>query len=150
MLRPIYHLVSSIYEFDQNDHIHPWYRQSLPFPVIENNNAKILWDTEIMVDPKPIDNANKPDIVIFDKKRKECILIEGTICTIGEIENRTLLKQNKYTELRYGISKTYDVTRVGQINIVLDFIGGYHKNLIKDLQTLKEDPKSIHEVLQSC
>ena len=45
MLRPLYHFTLDKYGFEESDVNKPWYQQSLPQPVMENQRAKIYWDT---------------------------------------------------------------------------------------------------------
>ena len=40
MLRPIYHCLLDKYNFQESDHGKPWYQQSLPHAVLENEKAK--------------------------------------------------------------------------------------------------------------
>ena len=48
-------------------------------------------------------------------------------------QREDITKQEKYNGLRRGIKNLYKNHRVTQINIALDFLGGYHVNLEKDL-----------------
>ena len=48
-------------------------------------------------------------------------VIEGTICEIVKIEERTLTEQNKYTDLQYGLTRLYSLDTIIQINVVMDF-----------------------------
>ena len=79
MLRPYYHYLLETYGFD-NDHSRPWYEQSLPLPVVENERAKIMWDLEFHLQKAPQNHANKIDMAIYDKERKQWLLLEGTVC----------------------------------------------------------------------
>ena len=52
-----------------------------------------------------MNGANRPDISVLDKKNKEWIIIEGTICNPGTITiMRTKHKKDKYIGLKLGIS----------------------------------------------
>jgi hypothetical protein len=97
MLRPFYHYLLSVYGFDDlSDHNRPWYQQRPPTPVVENTQAKLIWNIEFHIRRKPENNANKIDIAIMDKEKKRWLLIEGTVCGIGLINDRIKLKQEKY------------------------------------------------------
>ena len=67
--------------------------------------SKNFWDVQHLVSTCPEEVANKPDIIVLDKEKDMAYVIEGTICEIGKIEERTLTKQNKYTDLRYGLKR---------------------------------------------
>ena len=84
----------------------------------------------------PEEGANKPDIVVLDKEKNMAYVIEGTICEIGKIEESILTKQNKYTDLRYGLKRLYSLDTIIQINVVMDFVGGYHSKLVNDFINL--------------
>ena len=106
MLRLIYHLLFSLYNME-NDDSKAWYKQAIPKASTENDEAKILWDTPIYIDKAPENGANKPDVTIFDKKNKVIILVEGTVCNIGQINDRNDYKKRKYPDLRLGLRKLY-------------------------------------------
>ena len=53
---------------------------------VENEKAKIPWDIPVHLDIAPQDSANKPDIVVMNKKKEEWIVIEGTVCNVGCID----------------------------------------------------------------
>ena len=131
MLRPYYHYVLSAYGFnDESDHNRPWYQQRSPVPVLENALSKIVWNIEFYMEKKPENNANKVDIAIMDMT---WLLIEGTVCSIGLISDRWRIKQEKYRELRAGIQHQYPDYKVNQVNVVFDFLAGYHQSLKDDL-----------------
>ena len=46
-----------------------------------------------------MNGANRPDIRILDRKNKEWIIIEGTICNPGTITMRTKHKNDKCIDL---------------------------------------------------
>ena len=136
MLRPIYHALLDKYGLEQSDYSSPWYKQSIPQPSEENDEVKILWNIPWHLKKAPRNGSNKPDISVLDKKAKECILIEGTVCTPGTIPDRTKNKQEKYVDLRLGIKYLYPGFKVSQINVVFDYLGAHHKELNKDLSKL--------------
>ena len=74
-------------------------------------------------------------------------VIEGTICEIGKIEERTLTKQNKYTGLQYGLKRLYSLNTITQINVVMDLVGGYHSNLVNDFINLFGERRTVVELL---
>ena len=132
MLRPLCHFTLNKYGFEESEVNKPWYQQSLLQPVMENQKAKICWDIHHYVTNCPSNNANKPDTAIFDKENNKWIIIEGTVCNIGKIQERALYKQAKYTELRAEIKRN-KVKEILQINIVFEFLVGYYKTLAENL-----------------
>ena len=79
-----------------NDDSKAWYKQAISKASTEHDEAKILWDTPIYREKAPKNGANKPDMPIFDLKNKVIILVEGTVCNIGQINDRNNYKKRKY------------------------------------------------------
>ena len=88
------------------------------------------------MDKAPENGANRPDMVILDKINKNWIIIEGTVCVIGEITERERLKSSKYRDLREALKRLYPGYTVQQLNIVLDYLGGYNRSLIEEMGRL--------------
>ena len=125
MLCPVYHRVLHKYSFESKVS-KPWYQQEIPKPAKENKRAKVFWDIPIDVDKAPENGANGSDMVILDKINKNWIIIEGTVCLIGEIIEREKLKSSKYRDIRQTLKRLYPGYTVQQLNIVLDYLGGYN------------------------
>ena len=97
-----------------------------------------------MLSTCPEEGANKPDIVVLDKEKDMAYVIEETICEIGKIGERTLAKQSKYTDLRYGLKRLYSLDTIIQINVVMDFVGGYHSKLVNELTYLVKEEQYVN------
>ena len=150
MLRPIYYRLLEKYDLSNQQNLLPWYRQPPPLATVENSRAKIFWDVQHLLGTCPEDGANKPDIVVLDKEKEMAYVIEGTICAIGKIEEKTLTKQNKYTDLRYGLKRLYSLDAIIQINVVMDFVGRYHSKLVNDFINLFGERRTAVELLMDC
>ena len=101
MLRPVYHAILQKFELsDDSGRATPWHKESLPKNSVENENAKVLWNISIHQDIPPKDGADKPEIVVHDRKGKQLIIFEGTVCKVGEIHDRDQRKTEKYMDLR--------------------------------------------------
>ena len=150
MLRPIYYRLLEKYDLLNQQNLLSWYHQPPPLATVENSRAKIFWDVQHLLSTCPEEGANKPDIVVLDKEKDMAYVIEGTICEIGKIEERTLTKQNKYTDLRYGLKRLYSLDTIIQINVVMDFVGGYHSKLVNDFINLFGERRTAVELLMDC
>ena len=95
MLRPIYHCLLDKYNFQESDHGKPWYQQNLPHAVLENEKAKICWNVPFILEKPPENGANKPDVIVHDKKTNIWALLEGTVCQVDKIADRFKEKQTK-------------------------------------------------------
>ena len=64
-LRPIYHNLLGKYNFQESDNEKPWYQQRPLSAVMENENAKILWDVSFQLQKAPENGANKIDMAVL-------------------------------------------------------------------------------------
>ena len=70
--------------------------------------------------------------------KKVIILVEGTVCSIGQINDRNDYKKRKNLDLRLGLRKLYSVYEIKQTNIAFNFLGDLtHK-------------KDVTKVLTNC
>ena len=76
-----------------------------PTTVTENQTMTILWDMPIQTD-KEI-KANRPDIVVKDKKERTCLLIDMSIPTERNTSLKIIEKLSKYKDLEIEIEKTW-------------------------------------------
>ena len=88
----------------------------------------------------------------IDHEQKLIILYEGTVCAVGKRHQKWSEKQNKYAECRAGLLNLYKGYTIKQVNIVFDFIGGYNKNLFKNLsEAIPKDTmkiKKLNDIMQ--
>ena len=73
--------------------------------IIENENAEIKVDTTIRTDVRI--QSNRPDIFVFDKKKKEIVLIEVGITNQDILQNVESEKMRKYDLLAKELSLLY-------------------------------------------
>jgi len=141
MLRPVYYAILKTLgitnnEEDEEDETIPWYRELQPKCCVETKEVKVLWNIPLHLDVVPKDGANKPDIAICNKKERQWLIFEGTVCNIGQIQERDKLKTEKYADLRASLKRLYPGYNVIQVNLVFDFLSGYHKELIHKLSNV--------------
>ena len=120
-LRPIttiYHCLLENYNFQDSNNEKSWSQQRPQSPLVENENAKILWDILFQLQKAPENEANKIDMAEYDKQTYNWTLLEGKVCQVGTIADKTAKKQENYAELRVGIKQLYTSTSVKQINII--------------------------------
>jgi hypothetical protein len=84
-----------------SDHV-PYYKYD-PANVIEYNKVKKYWDREICTDVKI--NANKPDLILYNKEKSEVAIIDIAIPLISNIQKIYATKISKYNELAQEIKK---------------------------------------------
>ena len=88
-------------------------------------------------------------MTIFDRKNKVIILVEGTVCNIGQINDKNDYKKRKYLDLRLGLRKLYPDYEIKQTNIVFNFLGDFNTTLKKELSDLAHK-KDVTKVLTNC
>ena len=54
---------------------------------------KILWDVPFQLQKAPEDGGNKIDMAVYNKQTNNWTLLEGTVCQVGTIADRTAKKQ---------------------------------------------------------
>ena len=84
--------------------------------VLENNKCKILWDFAIQTD-KEIEHR-RTDIVVIDKEKRECKIIDIAVPGDQNIRVRELEKITKHQDLRLQVQKLRDVKATVTPNVV--------------------------------
>ena len=113
--------------------------------MLENDDTKLLWDFAIQVDRvlnagEEDENANRPDIVILNKKSRSCLLIDVAIPNDHNIKEKEEKKIKKYTDLRLEVSKIWNCSSK-VIPVIVGALGLVTKNLEKYLKSLEVDCK---------
>jgi len=83
-----------------------WYKHN-PDPVINTPDTTIIWDSQVTTD-RTI-KANKPDIIIKNKKLKTCILIDVSIPSDYNITQKEAEKRLKYKDLQIEIQRLWQM-----------------------------------------
>ena len=109
-----------------------WYEHETP-PVVENNEAAILWDFSIQTDRSI--PANRPDIVIRDKKDKTCFLIDVSVPSDTNTSLKTYEKLTKYKDLETELQRSWKLT-TKTIPIIIGALGCINKNVQQYLNAI--------------
>ena len=113
-----------------------WYEHQTE-PVTENSKATILWDFAIQTD-RTI-KANRPDLVIRDKKTRTCLLLDVSIPTDRNTSLKTFEKLSKYKDLDIELSKSWKV-KTKTVPIIIGALGVINRSTPK---YVKEVPGKI-------
>ena len=81
-----------------------WYEHH-PDPVTEGKDVSILWDFPIHTD-RTI-QANRPDIVIKDKRNNTCLLIDMSVPSDNNVAAKVFEKLSKYKDLEIEVEKMW-------------------------------------------
>ena len=109
-----------------------WY-EHVPDPVIETEEKTILWDFSIHTD-RTI-KANRPDLIIKDKKTKKCLLIDVAVPADKNVTIKEFEKRSKYKDLEIEIQRMWKMeTEV--LPVVIGALGVVTKVLKESLRKL--------------
>ena len=92
-----------------------WYEHQ-PNTVTETDEITILWDMPIQTDREI--SANRPDIIIKHKTKKECILIDMAIPSERNTSVKVIEKLSKYKDLEIEINRMWG-TKTTTIPVVI-------------------------------
>ena len=77
-----------------------------PAAVLENDTQKFLWDIDIQTDN--LISARKPDLIIINKKKRNCKIVDFTVPADHRIKLKESEKKNKYLDLARKLKKTME------------------------------------------
>ena len=109
-----------------------WYEHE-PESVLESEDYKILWNFNIQTDH--VVEARRPDLVVADKKRRTCKIIDFAVAGDSRIEEKEKEKIEKYQDLRRELQKIWNV-KVKIIPLVVSSLGAMPKqfgNRLKEI-----------------
>ena len=115
--------------FDVNE---KWYKHE-PEKVVENDSWKILWNFTTQTDH--VIEARRADMVIIDKTKNECKIIDFAYPFDSRIEEREKDKVKGYNDLKRELKKIWDMP-VKVIPVVVDALGTTPKKLKQQLNDI--------------
>ena len=80
-----------------------WYNHIPAESVLENENYKLLWDFNIRTDHNI--EARRPDLVLVDKSKKSCHIIDVAIPENSGVREKEFEKVEKYQNLARELSR---------------------------------------------
>ena len=108
--------------------IPPWYSPTQPKSFYENGQATVYWDVPVYADHTEV-HANRVDAGIVDKENQTVTLLENR-------EQKEKEKTFKYAPLRLELKQQYPGHKINQVNIIIDVLGGYSKELYSSVRDL--------------
>ena len=103
-----------------------WYDHE-PLSVLENEQVNILYDFSIHTDR--FIRANRPDIVVKDKKNMRCTLIDVSIPADKNIAIKEHEKITKYKDLEIEMKRMWNVKETQTVPVVVGALGVVSKEL---------------------
>lgn len=117
-----------------------------PKQVEENDEVKLYWDLPIITD-RTVQN-NRPDIVVWHKRKKSVFLIDITIPLDDNIAKAYRGKICKYEPLAEELTRIWRVEQVRTLPLVISANGLFHRKLRDSLEEMGLQPKSLYVKLQ--
>ena len=102
-----------------------WYEHK-PSTVTEGKDVIILWHMPIHTD-KEI-TANRPDIVIKDKKENKCIFIDMYVPSERNVANKETEKLSKYKDLEIEVNKMWNM-KTTTVPVIVGALGLIRKRM---------------------
>ena len=84
------------------DHTNKWYMHN-PASVLENDTHKLLWEFDIQTDH--IISARRPDLIIINKKKRTCNIVDFAVPADHRIKLKENEKRDKYLDLARELKK---------------------------------------------
>jgi len=112
----------------------PCYK-SKPEQVLSNDKAKLLWDTPIITDRSV--EANRPDLVLFDKKAETAIIVDIAIPLDDNLETTIAEKKRKYLPLAVELKDIYKLKSTSIVPLVMSTNGLVTKEWSKSMEKLQ-------------
>jgi hypothetical protein len=109
-----------------------WYCH-IPKPVTEHEDVTVLWNQGIQTDRKVL--ANRPDIIIKNKKDKTCLLIDVAIPSDKNVIQKRAEKKLKYKNLSIEIQRMWNM-KCFVIPVIIGTTGIVSKSLQKYLEPI--------------
>lgn len=115
-----------------------WYDHE-PQPVINTQDCTIMWDHSIRTD-RTI-GANRPDIVLHNRAKKTCLLIDVAIPDDQNITLKEAEKISKYKDLQIEVQRMWN-TKAKVVPVVIGSLGAIKKGFHKHLEQIPGKPSA--------
>ena len=109
-----------------------WYEHQ-PDTVTENDRCKLLWDFDVQTDH--VIQARRPDVIVIDKEKKECKIIDFAMPYDSRVNAKEVEKIEKYQDLAREVQKLWNM-RTKVIPMIIGALGTTPKKLSKRLEDL--------------
>ena len=115
--------------------VEQWWKHA-PEAVTETEKVKILWDFSIRTDNYI--QANKPDIVVVDKREKTCLIIDIACPLDANIQEKEKEKSVKYQDLRRELEQLWKV-KARVVPVVVGALGAVTKKHEGHVRSIMEE-----------
>ena len=113
--------------------------------VLQNNEAKILWDFKIQTDKHLAHNI--PDITVVEKK--QVWLVDVAIPGDSRIQQKEVEKITKYQDLKIEVERLWE-RKATVVPVVIGALGAIPRDLTKHLNTLGLDKITLSQLQKAA
>ena len=110
------------------EHQEKWY-DHIPDNVVENDSVKLPRDLNIQCDN--VIEARRPDIVVIDKKERNCINVDIAVPADRRVEEKEQEKVDKYQDLNREMGRMRGIRKVQVVPVVIGALGSVAKGFDK-------------------
>ena len=118
-----------------------------PRPIWVHQHIELWWDMHIHTVPQV--KNNKPDLVIWNKLKKTCHIIDVCVPLDQNVHTQEKTKVDTYTPLSVNLRRLYPDFTYEIVPIVMGATGLITNSLLKSLTTILEKTKEVHSVTAS-
>ena len=101
---------------------------------MEDDDVKLLWDMNIQCDN--VIEARRPDLVLVDKKKKSCVIIDIAVPGDCRIREKEMEKIEKYQNLKIELKRLWSLKKVAVLPVVVGALGCISKGFSGWVDTL--------------
>ncbi|CAB3379748.1 Hypothetical predicted protein [Cloeon dipterum] len=101
---------------------------------MEAGGVRLLWDSEMVTDRAV--EANRPDIVVIDQRKKEGLIIDIAVPLDANMERTVVEKKRKYQPLAVELKEIYNLRKITVVPVVISTNGVVLKDWKKLMETL--------------
>ena len=113
-----------------------------PKPITATPEVTIFYDKNIVLGRFVEGGAIKPDIVVWDKPKKDAKIIEVSVPSDFGINRAEREKLNKYQDLKNDLRTTWDLDSISIIPVIAGATGLLKTNIKEYLQSIPGEPKA--------
>ena len=128
------------------DTAEPYYKYC-PATVLENQRFRLYWDNPILTDKTIM--ANRPDIVLVDKRDRTAYIIDISIPNNHNLELKYQEKMVKYLPLAAEMKRLWNLNIVCIKPLIMSVTGIVPKSLVQHLRDLGINSYLLHSMQKS-
>ncbi|XP_047480219.1 uncharacterized protein LOC125032877 [Penaeus chinensis] len=105
--------------------------------IVENESVKLLWDMRIQTDRELA--HNKPDIIVFNKDKRTCLIIDVTCPFDHRVPEGEREKIDRYDELKWELKRIQNCREIKIVPIVIGAFGTISRRFHSWLTQISQD-----------